>query len=185
MGLETVYQYFNYLFGFKGNKFENSYSDYFRLRFGRKIVKDLREKPTNESLEKGHDITFNEFLTYVSNLNVSDHKHQFNEHWRPVFDLCHPCLLDYDLIGKYETLHSDAQLVLWKARISHLIQFPKREETYSYQPSSDLLFNYYSNISETLISKLSEVYIQDLELFQYDRGIYFEDQSKIWPYFRL
>ncbi|XP_054163738.1 carbohydrate sulfotransferase 11-like [Oppia nitens] len=153
------------------NKFEDTFKDYFRERFGRKIVKQFRQQPTNESLERGHDVTFEEFLTYISQLNTSDHNHQFNEHWRPVTNLCFPCAIDYDVIGKYETLHSDVQLVLRKARINHLIQFPKREDTYSNLPSSDLISQYYTNVSDILIDKLAKVYNQDITLFQYNYDI--------------
>jgi len=161
------------------NKLEHTYSDYFRNRFGRKIVKQLRQNPTNESLEKGHDVTFSEFLIYITTLNTSDHKKEFNEHWRPIYDLCLPCLVDYDLIGKYETLHNDAQLVLWKARVMDLIKFPKREETYSNQPSSDLIWQYYSNISQSLIDRIATIYSEDLQLFQYSQQINSADNNPI------
>ncbi len=160
------------------NKLEHTYSDYFRNRFGRKIIKQLRQNPSNESLEKGHDVTFTEFLIYITNLNTSDHKREFNEHWRPIFDLCLPCFVNYDVIGNYETLHNDAQLVLWKAHFIDLIKFPKREETYSNQPSSDLIMQYYSNISQDLMNKIAMVYSEDLQLFQYNQQI---DQFDINP----
>ncbi|CAG2103740.1 unnamed protein product [Medioppia subpectinata] len=153
------------------NKLERTYSDYFRNRFGRKIVRQYRPTATNESLDRGHDVTFAEFLSYVSQLNHTDHKREFNEHWRPVFDLCLPCAIDYDVIGKYETLHSDVQLVLRRAGIGHLIQFPTRSDTYSNQPSSDLLNQYYNNISDRLLDKIADVYHEDLQLFQYDKVI--------------
>ncbi|CAG2178806.1 unnamed protein product, partial [Oppiella nova] len=153
------------------NKFERTYSDYFRLRFGRKIVRQFRSQPSNESLDMGHDVTFEEFLRYVTELNTTDHKREFNEHWRPAYDLCHPCAIDYDVYGKYETLHSDVQLVLRRAGIQKTVEFPKREDTYSNQPSSDLIHSYYGNVSDLLVDKVADIYAEDIQLFQYDRGI--------------
>lgn len=113
-------------------------------------------------------MTFNEFLTYVTKLNVSENKREFNEHWRPTADLCLPCLVNYDLIGKYETLLEDAQLVLWKANVFDLVKFPKREETYSSQPSNALLQHYYGNVSAETMRQIAAIYSQDLALFRYD-----------------
>lgn len=70
----------------------------------------FRENATREALEKGDDVTFGEFvdfITTVENINGTQ-----NEHWRPITELCHPCIVNYDLISKYETLVEDATEVL-------------------------------------------------------------------------
>lgn len=149
------------------NKFENAYSDYFRERFGRKIVKFLRNNPTNESLQRGDDVTFNEFLTYVTHLNQSDNHKLFNEHWKPISDLCFPCFIDYDIIGHYETISEDAEYVLWKLHVYSYLRFPRREDTYNRMPSSTLLTDYYSKVQTELKHNLTQLYKDDISLFGY------------------
>src|SRR5207253_2007912 len=147
-------------------------SDYFQQRFGKKIIRQYRTRASNVSLERGHDVTFTEFLTYVTGLDRGEHKRDFNEHWRPIYDLCLPCLVDFDVIGKMETLVEDAQLVLWKANVYDYVKFPKREHTYTdHMPSTDLVQQYYSNISQSLMNDLATVYAQDMKLFNYSKKL--------------
>ena len=84
------------------SKFEidSPWANYYRKRLGRKIIKNFRRNATKESLEKGHDVKFDEFLKYISNLSSKNHARAFDEHWKPISDLCFPCLIDYDVIGK-------------------------------------------------------------------------------------
>lgn len=150
------------------NKLEESYVDYFRTRFGIDIIKKFRKKPSKESLEKGHDVRFLEFLQYISSLNVDDWKKSFNEHWRPVFDLCFPCHVNYNFVGKYETLETDANYILEKTGLSGHIKFPERVLSYKKQPTRDVMQTYYRNISTRMHRKLFEVYKEDFTLFEYE-----------------
>ncbi|GIY59361.1 carbohydrate sulfotransferase 11 [Caerostris darwini] len=150
------------------NKFEESYVDYFRKRFGTEIIKKFRTSPSKESLEKGHDVKFIEFINYIASLKVNDWKKQFNEHWRPVFDLCFPCHIDYDFIGKYETLEADANYILEKTGVSKYVKFPERTQSYKKQPTRDVMQTYYRNLSTDMHRKLFEIYKEDFTLFEYE-----------------
>lgn len=149
------------------NKFEKIYSTYFWNRFGRKIIKRYRQNPEKTSLDKGHDVTFQEFLNYVGDLDLTNNRISFNEHWRPMFDLCFPCSIKYDIIGKYRTLEDDADYTLWQAGLSDIV-FPQREASYRFQRSSDLMSTYYRNISQDTIEKLKQIYKYDFALFEYN-----------------
>jgi len=74
------------------NKFNQNYSssEYFRSRYGRQIIKQYRTNATEESLAKGHDVTFGEFVQYIIDPRTLS-RASFNEHWRPMHDLCLPC----------------------------------------------------------------------------------------------
>lgn len=64
----------------------------------------------------GHNVTFQEFLDYVVS-RAADGK-EINRHWAPVYLLCHPCDVRYDVIGKVETLTEDIKYTLNQARVS-------------------------------------------------------------------
>ena len=91
------------------NKFTMSYNTYFPKRFGKQIIKRHRKNPSKKSLKLGHDVTFEEFISYILDPNTEQ---PFNEHWRPMYKLCFPCLHKYDVIGKYETMSEDVQYIL-------------------------------------------------------------------------
>ena len=50
-------------------------------------------------------VSFYAFANFVA----SDSKS--NAHWRPIWQVCWPCLIDYDYISKTETLGSDSRLI--------------------------------------------------------------------------
>ncbi|XP_060082908.1 carbohydrate sulfotransferase 10-like [Ylistrum balloti] len=58
----------------------------------------------------GFDISFDEFLNYVTNISLGDRR--VDRHVLPVSSLCHPCSVRYDVICKQETLTSDTEHVL-------------------------------------------------------------------------
>lgn len=142
------------------NKLEQHYesSKYFQTRFGREIIKKYRINATKKSLDKGDDVTFAEFAAYLISNNNS-----FNEHWRPIFELCHPCQIDYDIIGKYETLVEDSQFILDNLHINN-ISFPQSLK--ASQTSSNLK-KYFNTLSPETIKHLYNIYKMDFELFNY------------------
>ncbi|XP_046682182.1 carbohydrate sulfotransferase 11 isoform X1 [Homalodisca vitripennis] len=141
------------------NKFEQRYnsSKYFQSRFGRKIVKTFRANPSYKSLMNGDDVTFSEFVAYVTSKNSV-----FNEHWMPIDKLCEPCLVKYDFVGKYETLNRDAQYILDQVGVGE-ISFPRIRPT----NTSSHLSRYISQLSYNSIISLYKIYRNDFKLFQY------------------
>ncbi|KAF9804241.1 hypothetical protein SFRURICE_020669 [Spodoptera frugiperda] len=71
---------------------------YFQDRIGRRIIKAYRENPSNESLEYGRDVTFKEFALFLTNRSEEMADVVNNEHWQPITNLCHPCLIKYTLV---------------------------------------------------------------------------------------
>lgn len=71
--------------------------------------KRYRQNPTEESLKNGDDVTFQEFVEYVTDESSNETR---NEHWKPIYELCQPCLVNYNLVSKYESLVEDATEVL-------------------------------------------------------------------------
>merc|ERR1712181_149484 len=55
--------------------------------------------------------TWREFVTYLLNTPVT----KFDEHWMPIWMLCSPCIVKYDVIAKMETFSEDTQFTLAQA----------------------------------------------------------------------
>lgn len=74
------------------------------------LFQKYRPNATEESLRNGDDVTFREFVDYIT--DDSENGTTRNEHWRPIDELCLPCVVNYNLVSKYESLVEDATEVL-------------------------------------------------------------------------
>ncbi|KAL4712892.1 hypothetical protein ACJJTC_011962 [Scirpophaga incertulas] len=137
---------------------------YFQSIVGRHIIRAFRPNPTNESLKLGNDVTFREFVLFLTNKSHEFAQLAHNEHWQPISRLCHPCLVNYTLVGKYETLVDDSQLALHTLNASH-IHFPRLSHTAG---TSDKLRKYFSQLELPLIKKLYKLYKNDYGMFNYN-----------------
>ncbi|XP_064078561.1 carbohydrate sulfotransferase 11-like [Macrobrachium nipponense] len=98
---------------------ESSYN--FHKEIGAKILKKYRRPGFNNT---GNDVTFSEFIRFISEPGRGTFE-QRNEHWLSVHEICNPCAVKYDFIGKYESLKEDAHYVLEWLGASELIdEFP-------------------------------------------------------------
>ncbi len=133
-------------------------SKYFQTRIGRDIVRRYRSNATNRSLELGDDVTFEEFALYL----IDHYVPALNEHWKPVSELCYPCLIRYDFIGKYETLQSDAEFLLNAVNESR-IKFPKVRIS----NTTSQIIKYYNSLPSRIIARLYNIFVLDFKLFSY------------------
>lgn len=136
----------------------------FRRKYGRHIIENFRENPTNESLQYGHDVTFKEFVAYLLDHDVTE-TYLYDPHWRPFHLLCEPCLIKYDLIGKYETFDEDADWTLSLLGARGIVRFPKSKSVRA--KTSELLVEQFRNISDQDIYRLWERYYEDFAMFGY------------------
>ena len=128
------------------------YSPHYR----EKIIKSYRPddfKPGGENF-----ITFAEFIKYYSQDINPD------QHWRQYERLCHPCFVNYDFIGRLETLEEDGTLLLKMAGIDDRVTFPAVHR----QTSSDEVLKYYSQVPSEDIIRIGKQYVSDFLLFGYD-----------------
>ena len=153
------------------NKFTTSYNEYFHAHYGRKIVRLYRKKATRASLQKGNDVKFHEFVKYLIDLRSS--AEAVNAHWREYYKLCHPCVVNYDVIGKYETLDRDVDYVLKILGLDDTIKFPPKPKMKG--PSTrELMASAFQNITSEEIHQLWEMYAVDFTMFGYE----YPDYSK-------
>ncbi|KAK7898980.1 hypothetical protein WMY93_019833 [Mugilogobius chulae] len=124
------------------NKFTRSYNTAFHKRYGTKI----------------------EFVYYLVD-PATQREEPFNEHWERVHSLCHPCLIHYDVVGKYETLEQDSRYVLQLAGVEQEVSFPTSSK--STRTTGDMAAQFFQNISPFYQKKLYNLYRMDFLLFNY------------------
>ena len=128
----------------------------------RKEIRELLVKGSGLYIDVNVDnTTFEQFATYL----VLQWKEggSFQIHWREQYKLCHPCQVQFDYVGHYETLQDDAQFVLRKTKLDHKVLFPEWQPT----NTSASMKNYYSTLSLLRIRQLWDIYKKDFELFGY------------------
>ena len=140
------------------NTTENS-REFFRP-FGRKIIRRYRRRPTRTSLKTGSDVTFQEFLRYVLDRPVR----LMDRHWMPYDNQCFPCEVNYDVIGKHETMTEDANYLLDLWNVSN-IRFPPAYRNASAEACE--YNHFYSNVSAVIIDRVIDKFKEDSLMFGY------------------
>jgi len=123
----------------------------------------------SSSLKTGDDVKFEEFVQYVVH-DAHRGYDQLDEHWKPQHDICHPCHINYDFIGHYETIHNDAEHVLREiARRSNNtgVRFPAADADNRNRNSHRFLRQFYGNVSTHNVVRLLRLYKKDYETFGY------------------
>ncbi|XP_035826128.1 carbohydrate sulfotransferase 11 [Aplysia californica] len=149
------------------NKFETNTlsAAYFRKQFGRKIIEKYRENPTKEAVELGTDLKFEEFVNYLTDPKRKLH---LNEHWDKFQDLCHPCIVNYDFIGKLPNIDKDSGYVLERTGIADKVKFPSRSESkYGRLGTDSYMKKYYTQIPKKSLIQLFNMYKADFAIFNF------------------
>ena len=132
-------------------------------KYYRKEIRELLAKSSGLHVDVNADnTTFEQFATYLV-LQWREGR-LFQDHWREQYKLCHPCQVQFDYVGHYETLEDDAQFILRKTQLDDKVFFPEWQPT----NTSALMKNYYSTLSRLRIRQLWNIYRKDFELFGYN-----------------
>ncbi|XP_070566135.1 carbohydrate sulfotransferase 9-like isoform X2 [Ptychodera flava] len=120
--------------------------------------RELRAQRTN--------VTFAEFIGYV--VAYANTK-RIDMHWEQYHKLCRPCDIEYDIIGKYETLERDSNYVLNAVNAADKVHFPSvKLDNHRTYTSADMILKYLSKLSDEQLKNLRQTYSLDFELFDYD-----------------
>ncbi|XP_072164410.1 carbohydrate sulfotransferase 11-like [Diadema setosum] len=124
----------------------------------------LRNAPQIAQRNDTPSLTFEQFLTFYANMTGEK-----NEHYQDMYRLCLPCHIDYDFIGKYETLETDARNVLRLIHAPAGVGYPNRRKPPTFSSNAARISEAYSKISDQQLRKLSEYsgIIRDSALFGY------------------
>uniref|UniRef100_A0A3B3BR44 Carbohydrate sulfotransferase n=1 Tax=Oryzias melastigma TaxID=30732 RepID=A0A3B3BR44_ORYME len=115
--------------------------------------------------KKGLQPSFYNFIQYLLDPQA-EKKEPFEPHWRQMFRLCHPCLVEYDFVGHQETLQEDAQELLKMLKLEDEIQFPP---SYENMTSHNSVKDWFQSVPLEDRRKLYKMYEKDFQLFGYRR----------------
>nr|XP_046227766.1 carbohydrate sulfotransferase 12-like [Scatophagus argus]XP_046227774.1 carbohydrate sulfotransferase 12-like [Scatophagus argus] len=150
------------------NKFGRPNEDFYR-QFGSVIMRRYGNvtgrlpETAVKAFTAGVKPTFRQFITYLLDPET-ERKSIFNEHWRQVYRLCHPCQVKYDFIGRLETLETDADQLLKLLDVEDLVRFPAGSQN---RTSASWERDWFAQIPVTMRRKLYQLYEPDFELFGY------------------
>ncbi|KAM9363736.1 carbohydrate sulfotransferase 12-like [Symphorus nematophorus] len=152
------------------NKFGRPNEDFYR-QFGSVMVRRYGNvsgslpETAAEAFAAGVKPTFQQFIRYLLDPET-ERESIFNEHWRQVYRLCHPCQVKYDFIGRLETLETDAEHLLKLLEVDHLIHFPSGARN---RTAASWERDWFKQIPVAVRRELYKLYAPDFELFGYPK----------------
>lgn len=152
------------------DKFVLHHIDHF-IGIGRNIIYSHRKNVSKQeriaAAKKATDVKFKEFIAYIT----GDPKHRKNTHWNNYWKHNRVCEIQYDFIGKLETIRDDVKYMLYKLKVDNLTQLDIPRAYMTYHGDRDKLRSYYQDISKGLLRQFFSVYKTDFELFGYSMDL--------------
>ncbi|XP_070828211.1 carbohydrate sulfotransferase 8-like [Chaetodon trifascialis] len=149
------------------DKFESPNS-YYHPVFGRPIISRYRANATRSALRTGAGVTFREFVQYLLDVRRPV---GMDIHWEPVSQLCNPCLLRYNFIGKFESLEEEANFLLQSVGAPKNLTFPdfKDRNPLAERTSSRITQRYFAQLNSTERQRAFDFYYMDYLMFSYPK----------------
>lgn len=149
------------------DKFESPNS-YYHPVFGRPIISRYRANATRTALRTGAGVTFREFVQYLLDVRRPV---GMDIHWEPVSQLCNPCLLRYNFIGKFESLEEEANFLLQSVGAPRNLTFPdfKDRNPHAERTSSKITQRYFAQLNSTERQRAFDFYYMDYLMFNYPK----------------
>ncbi|OCT68638.1 hypothetical protein XELAEV_18039924mg [Xenopus laevis] len=120
------------------------------------------------------NVTFKEFVNYT----VQQTPTNLDIHWMPMHLLCDPCNINYNVLGKFETLKRDSDQVLKLIGAPSYLKYPELKHynearTDTNRPGlaicldTNIVDKYFSTLPLKLVERLTKLYKYDFGLFGY------------------
>nr|XP_057944642.1 carbohydrate sulfotransferase 8-like [Doryrhamphus excisus]XP_057944643.1 carbohydrate sulfotransferase 8-like [Doryrhamphus excisus] len=149
------------------DKFENP-NEYYHSSFGKYIISKYRVNASRAALDSGDGVTFQEFVQYLLDVHRPV---GMDIHWETANQLCSPCLIDYDFIGKFENMDDESSLFL------HLVGAPpnftlptfKDRNPGDKKTSSEITQKYFAQVGPSERQRVYDFYYKDYLMFNYSK----------------
>ena len=144
----------------------SAYGDKIKQRIAIRHVKGIL-KLAHKDLSQDQVPTFQEFIQYLGTPRTKD------IHWEPIYSICQPCLINYDLVLKTETLDWDIDQII-KSRLKPYHRgLGTAANVHRGKCKMESLLNegkkmeVYNSINDRKFQSLVKKYKSDLEFFGY------------------
>ena len=113
-------------------------------------------------------ITLMEFLQYlIVTREEKGNAQSFDQHWRPITELCLPCSFTYDILIEHDKIAEESQMVLDYLQRNNKQNPPLDFKEYSPQTSTNVCNNAFKTVPMDMRKKVFEIYKNDFALFGY------------------
>lgn len=149
------------------DKFENPNRHYHSV-YGRPIIAKYRPHPSPEALSTGNGVTFTEFVQYLLDVHRPV---GMDIHWNLVDNLCHPCLIDYNFIGKFENMQEESNFLLRLMKAPRNLTLPqfKDRNPKDQKTSSEITEKYFAQVSPWQRQRVYDFFYMDYQMFNYSK----------------
>lgn len=149
------------------DKFEHPNS-YYHPVFGKAILARYRANASREALRTGSGVRFSEFVQYLLDVHRPV---GMDIHWDHVSRLCSPCLIDYDFVGKFESMEDDANFFLSLIHAPPNLTFPQFKDRHSQEArtTARITHQYFAQLSAPQRQHAYDFYGMDYLMFNYSK----------------
>ncbi|KAM5171817.1 carbohydrate sulfotransferase 9-like [Mantella aurantiaca] len=140
-----------------------------------KIVANIIRKRLGIDVNSTNNITFQEFVNFI----IVENPRYRDIHWKPIFQLCDPCKIPYDIIGKFESMNADADFVLETIGAPKHLKYPTlKHHSNDSRTNEEITKQYLETLPPKWYRKLLEVYSIDFSMFEYSYYNNSNDETK-------
>ena len=114
------------------------------------------------------NITFTEFVNFITSSLNDEAINGLDIHWRPITRRCNPCAVRYDIVIEHENMAEESQMLLDYLQTNKLTNRRLLIDSVSRLSTRDKCNKYFARLSPSLRQKLYELYRDDFLLFGYE-----------------
>ncbi|XP_063803868.1 carbohydrate sulfotransferase 9-like [Pseudophryne corroboree] len=140
------------------DKFIRDKGIYYSKTIANAIKKELRNNSNTTE-----NITFEEFARYI----VLHNPQYTDTHWKPMYNLCDPCQIQYDIIGKLKTIKQDADFILKVIGAPKKLRYPEIKYSGDPRTNDQIRRQYLETLPPSLFRQLQNFYSVDFDMFDY------------------
>ena len=138
------------------------------------------KRPSRKWIDDYVDVSFQNFVNFVLHENsLATQISGPSGHWWPYTDMCKMCEIDFEYIGKLETLSRDVDCILKKFPKYHLLQRMRSRIQIKVNSkgnhTKNMTMNYFSQLPKRNIIELYKMYKDDFTLGGYEYPINYID----------